>query len=62
MKTCVLFACDIIHLVEVSHINISCVLGLETYLVKNLESRSRGKTLVIRLLSTVNITRPSGRI
>ena len=27
--------CDTIHLVEVSHINKSCILGLETYLVEN---------------------------
>ena len=40
MWTYGLIICDTINLVKVSHINKSCILGLETYLVESLRSPS----------------------
>ena len=40
VQTYGLFICDTIHLVEVSHIDKSCILELETYLVENSRSPS----------------------
>ena len=40
MWTYGLIICDTINLVKVSHINKSCILGLETYLVENYRSPS----------------------